>query len=187
MSPMITTSFIVVNWNGRNLLGKCLRAIFRQKGTYEVILVDNASEDGSVDYVHDMFPLVKVLPLSNNFGFAGGNNAGYSLASGRYLALINTDVILEEGWLEEMVTAMDEHPTVGICASRIIKSATSMLDSEGDYFTTAFTVSRPGENKCPIPFTDSNNLCFVPGACAAAAFYRVGMIDDIGLFDEDFF
>lgn len=184
---MTTASFIVVNWNGKDLLEKCLRSIYRQKGDFEVILVDNASGDGSIDYVHERFPSTIVVALPENRGFSGGNNAGYALASGRYIALVNTDVTLDDSWLEAMVAAMEDHPAVGICASRIIKSATGMLDSEGDYLTTAFTVCRPGEDRKPEPVQDGVKVRIVPGACAAAAFYRAGMIEEIGLFDEEFF
>lgn len=181
----VVVSIIVVNWNGKHLLMECLSSLERQTyREFEILLVDNNSADESVEFVQNEFPCVKVVPLAENCGFAGGNIAGYEYASGELIALVNTDVVLEPSWLSNMVTAIQRDASIGICASKIIKTSSGMLDSAGDYFTFAFCVARPGENRDPEEYHEDH---FVPGACAAAALYRREMLNQIGFLDADFF
>src|SRR5438445_12119767 len=109
-------SVIVVNYNGRHHLAACLRALARQTlppHQFEVILVDNGSADGSVEFVRRQFPRVRVVPLANNVGFAAGNNRGLDHARGRFVALLNNDTAADPRWLVEMLRAMDDHPEAG--------------------------------------------------------------------------
>src|SRR5262245_59765725 len=90
----IDTSVIVVNFNGREWLQGCLTsALGEMDERHELILVDNASTDGSVELVRARFPNVRVLALDRNSGFAQGNNAGAAIARGRYIAFLNNDTI----------------------------------------------------------------------------------------------
>lgn len=178
-------SFLVVNWNGRELLSECLDAIFNQSySPIEVVVVDNGSTDGSVEFLSRYYPDVKVVPLSRNEGFAGGNNKGLSSCRGAYLALVNNDVVLDCNWVQEMVLPMAADAGIGLCSSRIFVKGTPRLDSAGDCFTTAFTGMKLGENEMGA---DYNRPLKVHGVCAAAALYRKSMIDQIGFFDEDLF
>jgi GT2 family glycosyltransferase len=178
-------SVIIVNWNGKALLAECLDSLRRQSYRhFEVILVDNCSNDGSVEFAAREFPEVVILRLKQNRGFAGGNIEGLRHATGKYVALVNTDVVLDQQWLEQMVAGIELNEKIGICASKIIKTSNGLLDSAGDFFTTAFTVARPEENSAP---SLSDRVRYVPGACAAAAMYRRKMLDGIGFFDADFF
>ena len=104
MSPDV--SIIVVTWNGRHFLEPCLSAVEAQQDvTFETIVVDNGSEDGTADFVRQQFPSVRVIALQRNLGFAGGNNAGAAVARGRYVAFLNNDTVAEPGWLSALRAA----------------------------------------------------------------------------------
>ena len=182
-APLI--SIIIVNWNGRHLLSRCLKSISNQTYTnFEIILVDNGSSDGSAAYIAATFPEVHLLCLPENRGFTGGNNEGFQLSSGAYIVLLNNDATLKEDWLELMVSAMESDPGLGACASKIIIEGTELLDSAGDLFTTAFTGTKWGELQKAELFNESRT---VAGPCAAAAIYRRSMLEQIGFLDDDFF
>ena len=83
-------SIVILNWNGKHLLADCLGSVQRQTfRDFEVILVDNGSTDGSVEWVRAEYPEVRVVPLATNEGFCGGNNAGIRVARGEYIVLLN--------------------------------------------------------------------------------------------------
>lgn len=167
------------------LLQECLSAVMRQNYVdYEVLLVDNASHDGSVEFVRLHFSQVRILPLSENTGFTGGNIAGLLEARGEYIALLNNDAVISERWLEEMVSTLVKDTSLGFCSSKIIIAGTDTVDSVGDTFTTAFTGTKMGEYEQEGLF---NERRLVPGACAAAVIYKREMLDQIGFLDEDFF
>ena len=99
-------SVIIVNYNGRHLLDACLDALFRQSGpSFEVILVDNGSSDGSCALVRERYPATRVIEAHKNLGFARGNNLGVGQALGRLMVLLNNDTSVEPGWLAGLVEA----------------------------------------------------------------------------------
>ena len=183
ITPLV--SIIIVNWNGRSLLDECLSALDDQTyRNFEIIFVDNGSQDDSLAFVREKFPFVIIVALESNRGFTGGNIAGYQVARGEYIVLLNNDASLCERWLEYMVAALELDHLIGFCSSKIIISGTSMIDSAGDTFTTAFTGTKIGERADVSRFSSRVQ---VPGACAAAVIYRREMLDDIGFLDDDFF
>jgi len=178
-------SVIVVNWNGERFLEDCLAAVSSQSyDNREIILVDNGSFDNSVCLTRENFPEVKIVPLSENRGFTGGNAAGVEIARGAYIALVNNDARPEKTWLESLIQPMLRDRSIGICASRLIFENTQTMNSAGDGLTTAgvgFNRGLGGEAaRFVIP-----ELVF--GACGAAVLYRKRMLDEIGFLDEDFF
>lgn len=182
---MCEVSIIIVTWNGRQFLKDCLDAVMAQTITnFEVIVVDNGSSDDSVNFVRENYQNVKVLPLDENRGFTGGNCAGYEVAKGRFIALLNNDTRVEPAWIEELIRAMQTHPEVGICASRIIIDGTELIDSAGDLFTTAFSGTKVGHLQRSSLFGKTHE---VHGGCAAAILYRRSMLEQIGFLDDDFF
>lgn len=182
---MPKTSFIVVNWNGAAYLKECLDSLKRQTTTdFEIIVVDNCSTDNSVFLVRQHFPDAILVPLDQNYGFAGGNNRGYPYTTGEYIALVNNDAVLNQEWLTHMTEAMNKNERLGCCASKIIISGTNKIDSIGDLFTTAFSGTKQGELEPADNFLTSRPM---HGACAAAAIYRKKTIEEVGFFDEEFF
>jgi len=179
-------STIVLNYNGRHLLGECLEAVLRQ--TYpnqEVIVVDNASTDGSQALVQEKFPSVRLLPLRQNLATTGGYNRGIAIARGEFIALLNNDAIPEPHWLEELCKVMDEDPSIGTCASRMLFHGTSMINEIGMSWTVwgharAIDMAEPSQGK----HLQGREVF---GACSGAALYRRSMLDEIKGFDEEFF
>lgn len=180
------TSVIVLNYNGRPHLERCLAAVARQDDSlWEAILVDNASVDGSVAYVQERFPFVRVVALDHNAGFAAGNNAGARIAAGRHLAFLNNDTEADAGWLRALRGALDRHPEAGLATSRIVfMRDRSLVDSAGDGFTRSGGAFKRGHGG---PVTGVLESREVFGACGAAFMIRREVFDELGGFDEDFF
>ena len=115
-------SIIIVSWNTRQTTCDCIRSIYGQpsKVDYEVIVVDNASSDGSVDMVNREFPEVIIISNSENRGFAAANNQGIAVAQGRYVLLLNSDTIVLDGAIDKVVAFADTHPKAGITGCRVL-------------------------------------------------------------------
>src|SRR5918993_2490353 len=128
-------SVIVLNYNGRHWLTACLDALAAQQDSppFEVILVDNASSDGSADFVRANYPNVQIHETGSNLGFAEGNNAGARLARGRLLVFLNNDTVAAADWLGVLTRALDDKPSFGFATSRIVfADAPERVDSAGD-------------------------------------------------------
>lgn len=115
-------SVVVVSFNTKQLLRDCLQTLKARAGdvTLEIIVVDNASRDGSAAMVEDEFPEARLIRSDRNLGFAGANNRGFALARGRYVVLLNSDAFVEEGALPLSVQKMDAQPRVGLASGRLV-------------------------------------------------------------------
>lgn len=183
--PRVTA--VVQNWNRRDLLQPCLAALRGQSyPSSEIVLVDNGSTDDSVAYVREHFPEVTVMALPDNRGFAAGNNVAIRASNSRYIALLNNDAQPEADWLEAMMDALATHPEVGFCASKMLYlDDLQTIDTAGDVF---YDYGAGGKRGMDQPDgCEFSRAEYVFGACAGAAIYRRSMLQDIGLFDEDFF
>ena len=182
-------SIIIVNWNGEQFIHECFQTIACQTfKEFEIVFVDNASADKSVETARklasDLKLRLNIVKLSTNTGFATGNNEGLKQCFGKYIALLNNDTVVSKDWLKSLVQAMDAHPEAGICASLLIVAGTDIIDSAGDCLGSSLRPFKRGEGLSASLFTAGE---YVFGACAGAALYRKTMIDEIGLFDDDFF
>lgn len=182
-------SIIIVNWNGEKFIEDCFNSLRAQSyKNFEIVLVDNSSTDGSLPLAKRLASAlnlnVKFVELDRNAGFAGGNNEGLKYSSGQYIALLNTDTIADKDWLKNLVEAMESHPEVGICASKLIVDGENVIDSAGDGYSTFGHAFKRGEGDSPLKFLKEE---YIFGACAGAALYRRKMINEIMLFDKDFF
>ena len=184
--PLDQVSVIVVNWNGQKLLFECLESLRKQEyNHFSTLLVDNGSTDGSVDFVKNNFPEVGIIALSRNFGFSVANNIAIRSINTRYVALLNNDAVADSLWLENLVGELDRTPEAGFAASKILLySDPDFIDRVGDSYTTAGTGLLRGRGVAAAAY---DRKSWVFGACAAAGLYRLKMLEDIGLFDEDFF
>ena len=178
-------SVIVVNYNGRAHLDRCLGAMACQDATHELVLVDNGSDDGSLDLVRERYPAVRVLSLGRNTGFAAANNAGARAARGRYLAFLNNDTEPDPSWLRVLRSGLESSRGAGFATSRIVyMDARSVVDSAGDVLTRwggAFKRGHGGPAAAVLEPTE------VFGACGAACLFRREVFEAAGGFDEDFF
>lgn len=185
-SNSVDVSVIIVNFNGRHWLENCLTAVRAQlAGKEEVILVDNGSDDGSIEFVREEFPDVRLLALDRNVGFAGGNNAGAGVASGGILAFLNNDTVPQSGWLNALRGPLDRDPSVDLTTSRIVYlHDPSLIDSAGDGYLRAGGAFKRLHG---APFVLGNESIEVFGACGAAFMIRRDVFVELGGFDEDFF
>jgi GT2 family glycosyltransferase len=177
---------VIPNWNGESLLQLCLTSLRDQYVTdFETLLVDSGSTDGSLDFVAEYFPEVKTIALGENRGFAGAVNAGIRESGTEFVALLNNDTEQDPGWLEALVRAADSHPEAGLFASKLVDfHDRRMLDGAGDAMRLSGLPYRLGHGERDGGRFDAPGYVF--GACAAAAIYRRDMLDEVGLFDEDF-
>ena len=115
-------SVIVVNWNTRSLLEDCLESLFAdpESDTWEVIVIDNASSDGSVEMIRDRFPKAVLVVNATNRGFVGGNNVGLQAATGPYILLLNTDTVVEPDALPHLTRFMAREPEAGAVGPKLL-------------------------------------------------------------------
>lgn len=187
MSADPLASVIIPNWNGARFLPPCLEALRRQ--TYdarEVIVVDNASTDGSLPLLRRDYPEVRVLALERNHGFAGGVNAGIQAARGEVIVLLNNDTEADPRWLGELVRALAAHPEAGAAASKMLLfDRRDVFHSAGDSFRVdGLPVNRGVWQKDTGQFDRQE---YVFGGCGGAVAYRRQLLAQVGLFDESLF
>ncbi len=178
---------VIPNWNGRKFLGPCLRSLRQQSfRDFETVLVDSGSTDGSLSFVAENFPEVKTIALGENRGFSGAVNAGIRASGSEFVALLNNDTEQDAGWLSALVRAAEAHPEAGSFASKLLDfKDRRVLDGAGDALRSSGLPYRLGHGERDRGQFEEPRHVF--GACAAAALYRRGMLEDVGLFDEDFF
>lgn len=184
-SPFV--SAIVVNWNGKNYLEECLESLRKQTFfDFEIIVVDNGSTDGSVELLRSRFPECLVIQNPSNYGFARGNNQGIEKAKGKYIALLNNDAQADSLWLAELVKEAEEEPRAGMLASKIyLQGFAGIFDNVGHLiYRDGLNRGRGRLEEDRGQFAKREEVLF-PSGCAAL--YRREMLDEIGLFDEDFF
>lgn len=178
---------VIPNWNGREWLPGCLEALDAQTlPATEVIVVDNGSHDGSLSYLVQEHPKVRVLALGHNTGFAHAANRGVELASGEFVALLNTDVVIAPDWLDRMSRALVGAPNAAAVACKILDLANaSLIYDTGDF------LRRDGATEQRGRFTVDDGRFDAPGevfgACAGAALYRMRALASVGGFEERYF
>lgn len=184
-------SIIILNWNGREHLATCLHSIFNQTyKQFEVIFVDNASRDDSIEYVKKNWPLVKIIQEHKNTGFAEGNNIGIRQALKNpeieYVVTLNNDTEVAPDWLKELVAIAETDERIGAVSSKILFfDQRNLIDSTGDFLLPhSLKVVARGYRQRDVGQYESVEECF--SARAAAALYRRQMLEDICL-DGDFF
>lgn len=177
---------IVINWNGKIFLRKCLDALRSQSYKYfSTVVVDNGSKDGSVDFINQHFPEVKTISLRENAGFSGANNIALETIETEFVALLNNDGVAHPLWLQELVEALDRFPAAGFAASKMVYyDDPDTIDRAGDAYTIAGVGALRGRGACAQSYGREE---WIFGASAGAALYRMKMLSDVGIFDEDYF
>jgi GT2 family glycosyltransferase len=182
-----SVSVVIPSWNGRRQLEGVLESLEAQEyDDFETIVVDNGSSDGSVDFLAECWPQVRVLALEENHGFAGAVNRGIAASESEYVALLNNDVELEPGWLAATTAVLRREPSAGSVASKLLEwSRRNVLDGAGDLVGWDGYCVRRGKGERDRGQYDGSP--WVLSACAAAALYRRRALQEVGLFDERFF
>jgi GT2 family glycosyltransferase len=180
-------SVVIPNWNGRRWLPGCLAALAAQeRAPDEIIVVDNGSSDGSVEYLRHEHPEVTVLALSRNTGFAAAANIGVSIPDGEFVALVNADVELAPDWLARMATALEAHPGAASVACKMLSLRDpTIVDDAGDVLRRDGVCEQRGRFGPDDGRWDAAGEVF--GACAGAALYRRSAVLDVGGFEERYF
>jgi len=182
VSPNV--SAIIVNYNGSEVLGPCIDSVLSQSvPVAELIVVDNASSDGSPDSIPDRYPGVRLIRLPENSGYAAAANRGIECSSSELIALLNNDLILDRFWLENLLEEVKE--PWSFWASKILFSSDpGRIDSAGDGMAVIGSGFKIGHGE-PEHLYSSPREVF--GACGAAALYHRDLLTRIGGFCEEFF
>lgn len=183
-APLV--SIVMINWNGREHLSRCLPSIAAQTyRNYELVIVDNGSTDDSVAYIREHFPAVHLLRNDENLGFAIANNQGIAVTHGEFIVILNNDTQVELGWLDSLVAAAQSHPEMGAFACLVMFSdKRDVIDSAG---LTVSVLGHGCQNRLGDTTVGTEEAKEVFGASATAAMFRRELLDDVGLFDEDYF
>ena len=193
-------SVVIVTWNTRDLLLQALHSLYAETTsvTFEVVVVDNASEDGTSAAVNRLYPNVRLIELPTNSGFTGGNNIGFDVARGRHVLLLNSDTVVLPTTVEPLVRFLDEHPRAGTAGARHLNADGSLQRSMDDvpkllpdalYYTELYRVPairRWLSQRCAW-WSDHDverEAGWVNGACMMV---RRDVITEIGGLDERLF
>lgn len=187
-------SVIVLNYNGRKFADMCFQSLRRTDyRPVEIIMVDNASNDGSPDYVARAFPEVRLIRSEHNLGYTGGNNLGMAAAAGRYLVLLNNDVEVDPGWLTPLVAEAEKDALVGALqpklTSMINKGYFEYAGASGGFIDRLGYAFLRGRIFETMEKDDGqyDDVCDIFWASGAALFLRKSALDRVGLLDETFF
>lgn len=186
---------VVVTWNGRGHLARCLPALAAQTWpAVEVVVADNGSTDGTVAWLAETWPAVRVLALGANLGFAEANNRAIRATDTRWVALLNNDTLPSPGWVAASMAAARADARIGAVASRML-----FMDDPGTINSAGIAVDRAGiawDRLGGAPAADGDAPAAVFGASAGAALYRRAALDDVAepgpdgapaVFDPRFF
>lgn len=178
---MSEVAVIIPNYNGIKYIGDCLDSLLAQTMRADIIVVDNASEDGAVDIVRG-YRDIKLIELPENYGFCRAVNEGIAAADAKYVILLNNDTKAEPDFVEELYKAIDGRDDTFSVASRMLQmNSPDRIDSAGDLYCALGWAFSVGKDKHIDKY---NKESVVFSACAGAAIYRKEVFDRIGYFDE---
>jgi GT2 family glycosyltransferase len=175
------------NYNGRSLLGEMLQSLDRQTlKPARIVVVDDCSEDDSVDYLHNNWPHVEVVRLSRRGGVTAAMNACLRAADTELVGLFNNDMALEPECIAELVAALDEHPQAGSATPKMLDyTERSVFDGAGDMLSWRGGGTRRGHGQRDIGQYQVPEEVF--GPCGGAALFRRSALAQVGELDEAYF
>lgn len=183
--PLI--SIIILNYNGLNDLKECFDSLYNLNyKNLELVLVDNNSQDKSVEFVKENYKKVKIVKLKKNYGFAQGNNYGVSQSSGEYIILLNNDTVVDKNWVSELVKIASSSKSIGVVGSKIYyfddKTTINFAGSSNNILGQCTQI---GENRTDSKLINKVRKSFF--VCGAAMLFKREVYQKIGLFDPKYF
>ena len=179
-------TIVIPNYNGKHFMEPCLSSLSEQTyKNFHILVVDNASSDGSIEYMEENYPDIELIKLQKNFGFSKAVNIGIQHSRTPYVILLNNDTTVDTRYVEEMVKAIEKSPKIFSVSSKMIQMYhPELIDSAGDLYTLlGWGVCRG----CGRPVSNYKKYDEIFTACAGAAIYRCSVFDEIGYFDENHF
>lgn len=194
-------SIIIVNYKTKVLTLACIESVFSSitSYNYEIILIDNASNDGTIEAVNDRFPQVITITNTDNVGFSKANNQGIRIAQGRYVLLLNSDTIAQRDTFQTMLHFMDENPTVGASGCKIVlpdgsldKACKRGFPTPSASFYYAFGFAKlfpkiPRFNQYQLGYLSPDEAYPIDSLVGAFMLIRREAIEQVGMLDEEFF
>jgi GT2 family glycosyltransferase len=188
-----TTAVVILNWNGIEQLRTFLPSVVEHTLDAQIIVADNASTDNSIDWIQQNYPQVKIISLPENYGYAGGYNEALKFVDADFLVLLNSDIEVTPGWLEPLINALINNPTVAACQPKILSyhykthfeyagAAGGYIDKYGIPFCKGriFKTIEADTNQ----YNQAAEIFWASGACLTI---RNDVFKKIGGFDADFF
>ena len=177
--PAPKVSIIIVNYNGKELLQKCLDSLLKVNyDNFEIILVDNNSTDGTVEFITKNYPSLIIIKLDSNKGFAEPNNVAAKISKGKYLLFLNNDTVVTPNFISEMVKVMETDKKIAVCQSLLLKPDGS-VDSSGDFIDHLGVVYNSK--------TKIDEIREVSSARGASMLVRSDIFEKLDGFDQKFF
>ncbi len=182
---MISLTVIIPNYNGKHYLKDCLESLENQNSDFKVIIVDNGSDDGSLEFIKEYYPEFISIENQDNLGFSIAVNQGIKKASTDYVFILNNDVVLERECIHKLLNCiMNDHSIFAVASKMIQYHDRSKLDDAGDEYTLLGFTKKVGDGKSSELYNTRREIF---SACAGAALYRKAVFNEIGYFDENFF
>jgi GT2 family glycosyltransferase len=192
MSPEI--SIVIVNYNTPQFTDQCFNSIYQNppKASYEIVLVDNASSDGSADWLEEQHRKVKIIRSDKNRGIAGGNNLGIRAASGKYILLLNNDTLVKPGAIDRSIEFLEAHPEAGGVGGNLLNEDGSFQSGYAGFHTLGqvfLILTKIGGllRPCYPSYPRANTLKEVDWMSTAFMTFRKEALEEVGLVDEEYF
>ena len=179
-------TIIIPNYNGKHFMDPCLASLKKQTyKDFKILIVDNASSDGSIEYMKENYPDIEVIALNKNYGFSKAVNVGIKHSKTPFVILLNNDTTVDPHYVEEMITAIEKSPKIFSVSSKMIQMYhPDLIDSAGDLYTVLGWGVCRGSGRPVSNYTEADEIFT---ACAGAAIYRRSAFARIGYFDENHF
>ena len=182
-------SIIIPNYNGKNLLSSCLKSIYKNSYLPEkIIVVDNGSTDGSIEYLESKYKDVKIIKNTKNLGFARAVNQAVEKSRNKYVAVINNDISLDKNWFKAIKEQIrkTKNKSIACWCGKILTKNGKTVESKGLLYLMCGKATNISNGKKEEKITNEKPK-YVFGASGAATIYEIKAIIKSGLFDEDFF